>query len=128
MARDKIKVQTMVYDVTDSVGSVTIDKQTVTQANGIEIENAFGEKDNSLKIVIANTASSDSTVTIKAGDKQNSQLGDSIVALTQNAETVISPIRDMARYERNDGSIYLDFGEGFTGTIYAVGEKAGLGS
>ena len=128
MARDKIQVQTMIYDVTDSVGSVAIIKQALTQANGIEIENAYNEKDNSLKIIVENTANSASTLTIKAGDKQNAILGDSIIALTASSVTVISPIRDGARFERTDGSIYLDFSTGFTGNIYAVGEKAGLGS
>ena len=128
MARDKIQVQTMIYDATDSVGSVAITKQAVTQANGIEIENAYAEKDNSLKIIVENTANSASTLTIKAGDKQNAILGDSIIALAASGVTVISPIRDGARFERTDGSIYIDFGTGFTGNIYAVGEKAGLGS
>lgn len=128
MARDKIQIQTMTYDATDSVGSVAITKQAVTQANGIEIENAYAEKDNSLKIIVENTATSASTLTILAGDKQNAKLGDSTIALAASGVTVISPIRDMARYERTDGSIYLDFGTGFTGNIYAVGEKAGLGS
>lgn len=133
MTRDAITVQTMTYDATDSVGSVAVTKQAVTQANGIEIQNAFAEKDNSLKIIIENTTTSGnaaaaSTVTIKAGEKQNAKLGDSIIALGAGETVVISPIRDMARYERNDGSIYLDFGSGFTGNIYAIGEKVGLGS
>lgn len=133
MARDKIQIQTMTYDATDSAGSVAVTKQAVTQANGIEIEKAYSEKDNSLKIIIENTttvssAAADSTVIIKAGEKQNAKLGDLTIALGAGKTVVISPIRDGARFERNDGSIYLDFGSGFTGNIYAVGEKAGLGS
>lgn len=133
MARDKIQVHTMTYDASDSAGSVSITKQAVTQANGIEIEHAYAEKDNSLKIIIENTTTSggsaaDSTVTLKAGDKQNAKLGDLTIALEAGKTTVISPIRDGARFERTDGSIYLDFGSGFTGNIYAAGEKAGLGS
>lgn len=129
MARDEISLQYMTYDATDSVGSAQITKQNVVQANGIKIKNAFACKDNSLKIVIDNTyATSDSTLTIKAGNKQNSILGDSTVALVKSATTVIAPLRDMARYENSDGSIDLDFSTGFTGSIFAVAEKAGLGS
>lgn len=128
MARDEISLQYMTYDVTDSVGSADIAKQTVTQVNGIKLKNAFACKDNSVKIVVDNTATSDCTLTLKAGEKQNSILGDSVIALKKSAVTVISPLRDMARYENKDGSIDIDFSESFTGTIFAVAEKAGLGS
>ncbi len=126
MTRDKIMVQYPEFDVTDSVGTTAITKQEITQANGIEIQKAFAGKDNSCKIIIENSGSSDSTCTIKAGEKQNAVLGDSIVALAKNSVTMISLVRDMARYERADGSVYLDFGTGFTGNIYAIAEKAGL--
>lgn len=128
MARDEITLHYMTYDVSDSVGSAAITKQTVTQANGIKLKNAFAGKDNSVKIIVENTASSDGTMTIKAGEKQNAILGDSTIALKRNATTVVAPLRDMARYENKDGSINLDFSSGFTGSIYAVAEKAGLGS
>ena len=128
MARDEITLHYMTYDVTDSVGTAAITKQTVTQANGIKLNNAFAGKDNSVKIIVENTASTDGTMTIKAGEKQNAILGDSTIALKKNATTVVAPLRDMARYENKDGSINLDFSTGFTGSIYAVAEKAGLGS
>lgn len=126
MARDEITLQYLVYDATDSVGTVNIEKQTVTQADGIKINGAFACKDNSMKIVVENTAEADATVTIKAGNKQNAILGDAIVAVKGSASTVIAPLRDMARFENKDGSIALDFSVGFTGNIYAVGERAGL--
>ena len=126
MARDEISLQYLTYDATDSVGSVNVEKQAVTQANGIKLKNAFACKDNSMKIIVENTATSDSTLAIKAGEKQNATLGDATIALTKNSSTVIAPIRDMARFENADGSIDIDFATGFTGNIYAVGEKAGL--
>ena len=126
MARDEINLHYLVYDVTDSVGTVNVEKQTVVQANGIKINNAFACKDNSMKIVVENTASADATVTIKAGSKQNAILGDAIVAVKGSASTVIAPLRDMARFENKDGSIELEFSSGFAGKIYAVGERAGL--
>ena len=127
MARDEITLNYLTYDATDSVGYVCPTPQAVTQANGIKLKKAFAGKDNSVKIIIENTDSSnDHTLTIKAGEKQNACLGDSTVALKKSATTIVAPLRDMARYERADGSIYLDFSSGFTGNIYAVAEKAGL--
>lgn len=127
MARDKITVYNYTYENTDSAGVVAITKQAVTQANGIEISNAFGNKDNSLIITIDNTASAASTVTIKAGEMQNAILGDCTLAL-KTGINAIALNRDMARFENKDGSVYLDFATGFTGNIWASAEKAGLGS
>lgn len=126
MARDKIKVYNYTYDTTDCVGVVAVSKQTVTQTNGIEIEKAFANKDNSLVITVDNTGSV-STMTIKAGEKQNAMLGDCTVALEAGINHVALN-RDMARFENIDGSVYIDFTDGFTGNIWAVAEKAGLGS
>lgn len=127
MARDKITVYNYTYENTDSAGVVAITKQAVTQANGIEISNAFANKDNSLIITIYNTASAASTVTIKAGEMQNAILGDCTLALKTGINS-IALNRDMARFENKDGSVYLDFATGFTGDIWASAEKAGLGS
>lgn len=136
MARDSINLQYVTYDKTDSIGSATITKQAVTQANGIKIANAFKCKDNSGVIYIENTyASANSTLTIKAGEKQNAQLGDGSLVLTKATSTSSGTVptvievrlnRDMARFERADGSLYLDFSSGFTGNIWATAEKAGL--
>ena len=137
MARDEITLQYPTYDATDSVGSKKITKQAVTQANGIVLKNAFAGKDNSVVITIENTyTSADSTLTIKAGEKQNAKLGDCNVPLakaTALSGGAVAPTvtevrinRDMARFERLDGSIYLDFASGFTGNIWATAEKAGL--
>ena len=126
MARDEIELNYLVYDATDSVGSVAPTPQTVTVANGITLKKAFAGKDNSVKIIVNNTANADATMTIKAGEKQNACLGDSVVALASGKATIVAPLRDMARYEKADGSIDIDFSTGFTGTIFAVAEKAGL--
>lgn len=127
MARDSISLQYLTYDTSDSVGTATIAKQAVTQANGIVLANAFACKNNSLAIVIENTATSAMTATLKAGEKQNAVLGDSSIPLPASSAVTLR-IRDLARYERKDGSLYFDFGTGFTGNIYAIAEKAGLGS
>jgi hypothetical protein len=126
MARDKITVKNYTYEATDSVGVVAITPKTVTQANGIEIEKAFANKDNSLVITVNNTGSA-STMVVKAGQKQNAIMGDCTIALASGVNEVALN-RDMARFENIDGSVYIDFASGFAGTIYAVAEKAGLGS
>ena len=125
--RDAIDLQYLTYDASDSVGSAKITKQAVTVANGIKINNAFDCKDNSLAIVVENTAETAQTVTVKAGGKQNACLGNSVIPLAASS-TYILRFRDIARYENTDGSLYLDFNTGFTGNTYATAEKAGLGS
>ena len=127
MARDSIGLQFLTYDTTDSVGTKTVVKQVVTQANGIVITGAFACKNNSLAIVIENTYTSATTATLKSGEKQNNLLGDSSIPLPASSVVTLR-IRVVARYERKDGSIYIDFGAGMTGNIYALAEKAGLGS
>jgi len=129
MTRDAINVHLPVADATKSVEILKITKQAVTQANGIEIENALDNKNNSLQIFVENTTgsgSTDSTLTLKAGDNYpNAMLGDLTVALAKGAITTVI-LEDISRFERRDGSIYLDFGSGFTGNIWAVAKRAGL--
>ena len=124
MARDKITVKLPLREATESIEIATFTKQAVTVANGIEIENAFADKNNSLFIIIEPTTTA--AVTFKAGDKYpNSMLGDLVVTPTDDQPNAIQ-ILDEARFERTDGSLYIDFGTGFVGTIYAVAKRAGI--
>lgn len=126
MARDIIDVQNPVLDNSESVGTVKVTKTTVTQANGITVKKAFNNKNNTLFIHVDTTVTSDSSLTVKAGDAYpNAMLGDLTVALTKSAETVLQ-IQDPSRFENKDGSVNIDFASGFTGTIYAVAKRAGL--
>lgn len=126
MARDKINVHLPVGDVTNSAEVVLIEKQAVTQANGIEIEHALDNKNNSLQIFVENTASADSTLDIKAGDNYpNAMLGDLTVALSKSAITAII-LEDASRFENRNNTICIDFASGFTGNIWAVAKRAGL--
>lgn len=126
MARDIIDVQNPVLDNSESVGTVKVKKTTVTQANGITVKKAFNNKNNTLFIHVDTTVTSDSSLTVKAGDAYpNAMLGDLTVALTKSAETVLQ-IQDPSRFENKDGSVNIDFASGFTGTIYAVAKRAGL--
>lgn len=124
MARDIIEVLKPVLDNSESVASVAITEQTVTQANGITIKDAFENKNNTLFIMVKNTGS-DSTVIAKAGNAYpNSMLGD--LTLAVGSGTTAIQIQDPSRFENADGTLNLDFGAGFTGTIYAVAKRAGL--
>lgn len=131
MTRDAINVQLPVQETSQSVEVATITKQAVTQANGIKINKALDNKNNSLQISIENTTGAgttpaDSTLTIKAGDSYpNAMLGDLTVTLTKSKITVVL-IDDISRFENRDGSICLDFASGFTGNIWAVAKRAGL--
>ena len=124
MARDIIEVLKPVLDNSESVASVAITEQTVTQANGIEIKDAFENKDNTLFIMVNNTGS-DNTVVVKAGDAYpNSMLGD--LTLAVGAGMTAIQIQDPSRFETAKGTLCLDFGSGFAGKIYAVAKRAGL--
>ena len=124
MARDILNVQLPVQDETASIEIKAFAKQTVAPANGIVIEKALDNKNNSLVIVIEPTTAG--AVTIKAGDAYpNSMLGDLTVAPTAGQVNAIL-LEDMARFENRDGSVAIDFASGFAGTIYAVAKRAGF--
>lgn len=126
MARDKITVQEPVLDAQKSTGTVEIAKQAVTVANGIELQLAFEEKDNSVYIFVENTAASKKAVTLKAGNSYpNKMLGDKTIEITAS-KTACIMVQDLSRYERKDGSVYIDFATGFTGNIWVVGKHAGI--
>lgn len=124
MTRDIINVQYPTLDHTESIANIGIKTSTVTQANGITIADAFSNKNNSLFIVINNT-DTDSLLTVKAGDAYpNSMLGDIVIELPEGISAI--QLQDLSRFEKADGSIDLDFAEGFTGTIYAIAKWAGV--
>ena len=124
MSRDIINVQYPTLDHTESVANICIEKTDVTPANGITIEEAFSNKNNSLFIVIENSAS-ESLLTVKAGDAYpNSMLGDIVIELPNGISAI--QVQDLSRFEKADGSIDLDFAQGFVGTIFAIAKWAGV--
>ena len=124
MTRDIIDVQYPVLDHTESVANIMIEKQTVNQANGITIREAFSNKNNSLFIIIE-TTSSDSLLTVKAGDAYpNSMLGDLVIELPKGVSAI--QLQDLSRFQKSDESIDLDFAEGFAGTVFAIAKWAGV--
>ena len=126
MARDEITIQTPIMDNTESIGIRTITTKSVTVANGIVLKNAMACMNNTLFIVLSNTASSDSAITFKKGDKYpNTMLGDLSLSVSSSSTTVFQ-VQDPARFVDKNGDINIDFASGFTGTIYAIGKKVGL--
>ena len=124
MTRDIINVQYPTLDHTESVANICIEKAEVTPANGITIAEAFSNKNNSLFVVIENGAS-ESLLTVKAGDAYpNSMLGDIVIELPAGVSAI--QLQDLSRFEKADGSIDLDFAEGFSGSIYAIAKWAGV--
>ena len=124
MTRDIINVQYPALDHTESVANIGITESTVNQANGVTIADAFSNKNNSLFIIIKNSAS-ESLWTVKAGDAYpNSMLGDIVIELPAGISAI--QLQDLSRFEKADGSIDLDFATGFTGTIYAIAKWAGV--
>lgn len=124
MARDIINVQYPTLEHTESVANIGITESTVTQANGVTIADAFSNKNNSLFIIIDNTATK-SSLTVKSGDAYpNSMLGDIVIELPAGVSAI--QLQDLSRFEKSDGSIDLDFATGFTGTIYAIAKWAGV--
>jgi hypothetical protein len=122
--RDIINVQYPTLEHTESVANICITTQTVVPANGVTIEDAFSNKNNSLFIVIENN-SADSLLTVKSGDAYpNSMLGDIVIELPKGISAI--QLQDLSRFEKTDGSIDLDFANGFDGTIYAIAKWAGV--
>ena len=125
MARDIIDVHYPVLDSTESVSNIAVTAKSVTVANGIKIRDAFSNRNDSLFIIVSTTTSGGSQVTIKAGEAYpNSMLGDIVITVPQGTSAI--QIQDLARFQKADDSIELDFASGFVGTIYAVAKWAGV--
>ena len=126
MSRDNINVQYPVVDDTQSVASAEIEKTTVDPSKGVSIANAFANKNNTLVVCVENADDADSSLTFVAGDNYpNAMLGN----LQQEvpAETVVAfQIQDPSRFENKDGSLNINFAEGFDGSIFAVAKSASL--
>ena len=125
MTRDIINVQYPTLDHTESVANIGITQKTVVVANGITIADAFSNKNNSLFIVVQNDDDTKSSMTVKAGAAYpNSMLGDITIEIPVGVSAI--QIQDLARFEKADGSIDLDFASGFDGSIYAIAKWAGV--
>ena len=123
MTRDNISVQYPKMENTQSVATVKVTKDNVVQANGVCVEKAFANKNNSLAICIENSSTSASEVIFKAGDNfPNAKLGDLKIDVEASSVNVVQ-FQDLSRFENKDGSLYIDFKVGFTGKIFAVAKS-----
>lgn len=126
MTRDIISVNMPEVEPSQSIAYKEIAPFEVNIANGITIEKATENKNNSLSILIENTSEAASSVTFIAGDTYpNSMLGDLVIPLKESSTTVCQ-LQDLSRFENRDGSINIDFQENFVGNIYAVAKRAGI--
>lgn len=126
MSRDNINVHYPEIEQTQLIADKKISKKAVVQTNGIAIQKAFDNKNNSLMICVENTSSSASQVTFKAGDNYpNATLGDLVLDIDATS-TVCYQVQDPSRFENKDGSVCLDFKTGFTGNIYAVAKSVAI--
>jgi len=124
MTRDIINVQYPTLEHTESIANICIEKFDIVSENGITIAEAFSNKNNSLFIIIENTTSV-SLLTVKSGDAYpNSMLGDIVIEIPSGTSAI--QLQDLSRFEKSDGSIDLDFAEGFNGSIFAVAKWAGV--
>ncbi len=125
MTKDLIYVQYPTVDTTQSVAVADITKTTVNVNNGISVKNAFANKNNSL-IVCFENEDSDSYVTFCAGDAYpNALLGDLNVPVLAST-TMAVQIQDISRFENKDGSLNIDFGPDFSGSVYAIAKSVAL--
>lgn len=123
MTRDNISVQYPKIEKTQSIATTQITKNPVVQANGICVEKAFANKNNSLTICVENTSASASEITFKAGDNfPNAKLGDLKIDVDASSINVFQ-FQDLSRFENKNGSINVDFKSGFTGNIFAVAKS-----
>jgi hypothetical protein len=131
MARLEVDVNLQnMYDVIID-NPTTIDAGVVT--SGIYIKDALNNKTGSTRIQISNTALADKTVTLRKGQLVDTAIspyggfatGVNDVQYTIPAgETVTIIINQYEGYiKKLDGSIYVDFGTGFTGTINVNAER-----
>lgn len=127
MSRTEVTLQYPTSDETDTIQTLKPTATTVVQADGVIIKNAFACKDNTLTIVIANTAEAAKDITIKKGVYPNAVLGDITFEVAASSTNLIK-IENPSRLEQADGSLLIDFESGFTGSIYATGKRAGLRS
>ena len=76
-------------------------------------------------ICVENTADKVGEVTFLAGNAYpNSMLGDIVIELPKGISAI--QVQDLSRFEKADGSIDLDFAQGFVGTIFAIAKWAGV--
>lgn len=118
MSRNEILLQYPKLDHTESIANIELDVFRIDSEKGITIKDAFFNKNNSLFLHILNFGNK-SSLTVKAGNAYpNSMLGDIVIEIPEGISAIC--IQDLARFEKDDGSLDLDFADDFDGAIYAI--------
>jgi hypothetical protein len=114
MPRDAVSIVNLATGAGTAPGSGT----AINVTNGATIA-AAGET-RRLIVHVKNSAGSSKNVTIKAGvypPAFRQGIGDVVVAVANSGEQLI--IVESARHVQSDGSIWLDYESGMTGTAFA---------
>lgn len=102
----------------------TIDSTLVSA--GLTITDFFNVRDNFSFIYVNNSSASAANIIIrKGGYFPQSTLGDLTVSVGAS-KTLLIPVDSSARHQQSDGSLNIDFGTGFTGSIGAFGFQTAL--
>lgn len=122
MARTAITARKL----TPNNGIATPTADTIDQTNGMVltlVSNGIPSSPDLECVIlkIDNSAASAKAVTIKAGSNPpafRASMGDTSVTVTNATTSYLGPF-ETARYSQSDGSLFVDFASGFTGTITA---------
>ena len=123
MARTNLPVTNLVAN-----SGVALSTTAIDQANGMILALASSaipaaSTSEQLVLVVANTAASPFNFILRAGASNppafRKDIGDLTVSVTNATTKYMGPF-DYARFVQSDGSLWIDFGVGFTGTIQAL--------
>ena len=121
----------MIYPTSDTTDSVQLIQDptvhTISSGTPVNIAGAFKCKDNTLTIILTNSAEASGSAVLKKGVYPHAVLGD-VSIIVAAGKTVVIKIENPSRFEQADGSLSITFSSGYSGTIYAFGKKAGLAS
>lgn len=122
MARTELTITLGELDNSKRVNVAEVTPTNIT-SDGVKLKDAAGAKYESIWLVVASSGAAD--VTVKAGNAYpNKLLGDK----TFEAKSGVTAFQlaDYACFLNKDGSVDIDFETGFSGTIYAIGQRAGI--
>lgn len=105
-----------------TTGDTTIDSSLVTA--GLDITNFFDTNEGTRALLVTNAEASAKIVTIQEGTGVNAN-GDLAVSVPATTQVLIGNLVS-SKYDQGDGSLYVDFATGMTGSIIAIGEGSAL--
>lgn len=103
-----------------TVSSTTIDSSLVTA--GASVAKAFDVKPGTTRVRVYNSAGTTKVITFRKGGFATGIGGDVTIAIPTVTTVDILLNRIEAQVQQLDGSLYIDFQTGFTGTLSVLGE------